>query len=172
MRTRARCAAKMIILTLLLFASTLAQDNPKVQVTAVSLPGKLSEEQSVVISALTSAFEAKHAVISYTIPEWTLVIDVLTLDSARYVVAWVLLEGLPKATVEFAKKNEVFYLSFSQEQRNKFSTEGKAVREWMSEEFIRQYGLPVDSRVSIFKHEDISTFANEFVKDFYVKFIY
>ena len=155
-----------------LLASAPAQENPKIQVIAISIPGQLSEEQSVIIKAVSTAFEEKHAVISYNLPEWTMVVDVLTLDSARYVVAWVLLEGLPEATVEFAKKGEVFYLSASPEQRSKYPPEGKVVREYMSEEFVRQYGIPVDSQILFLQREDVPTFANKFVQDFYVKFIY
>jgi len=172
MRTPARRVVSAIILISLLFTSALAQENPRIYITAVSIPGQMSEEQSTLTSELTKAFEVKHAVISWNIQEWTLVVDVLTLDSARYVVALVLLEGLPEATVEFAKENEVFYLSRSQEERKKLPPEGKVVREYMSEEFIRQYGLPVDSQISILKREDLSTFASRIAQDFYVKFIY
>ena len=125
-------AGSILMLILTLTFSTHAQESPKIHLTAVSPMGRWTDEQSTVVEALKNAFEAKKAVLTTSVPQWTVVVDAITLESDKYVVSYVLLRGLPESFVDLAKKNEAFYSNVSEEKRATFSKEGKFVREMMS----------------------------------------
>ena len=164
-------AGSILMLILTLTFSTHAQESPKIHLTAVSPMGRWTDEQSTVVEALKNAFEAKKAVLTTSVPQWTVVVDAITLESDKYVVSYVLLRGLPESFVDLAKKNEAFYSNVSEEKRATFSKEGKFVREMMSEEFIREFGMPLDSHISIIKRNELKIYAGKFADDFFARYI-
>ena len=164
-------AGSVLMLILTLTFSAFAQEGPKIHLTAVSPIGRWTDEQSAVLEALKNSLEAKKAVLTSNVPQWTVVVDAITLEPDKYVVSYVLLRGLPESFVDLAKKNEVFYSNASEEKRAKYSKEGKFVREMMSEEFIREFGMPLDSHISIIKRNELMIYAGKFADDFFVRYV-
>ena len=164
-------AGSVLVLILSLTLSAFAQQGPKIHLTAVSPMGRWTEEQSAVLEALKTAFEAKKADVTSNVPLWTVVVDVVSHESDKYIVSYVLLRGLPEPYIELARKNEMFYSNVSEEKRATYPKEGKFVREIMSEEFVRQFGLPLDSHISIIKRNELNAYATKFVDDFYGRYL-
>lgn len=160
-----------IALILVLALPSAAQEGPRIHLTAVSPPDRWTDEQTMVLTALGSAFEAKQADITSSVPEWTVVIDAITLDADRYIVSFVLLQGLPEPIVDLARKNEVFYLNATKEQKAAFTSQGKGIREMLSEELVRQFGSPVDSHISIVRMNELAIYAGKFADDFFERYV-
>jgi len=171
MRINAGSALRSIVMTSCLALSAFAQESPRIHLTAVSPPGRWTDEQTNIVKALSAAFESKQADISSKVPEWTVVIDAMALESDKYIVSFVLLRGLPEPVVDLARKNEVFYSNVSEEQKAGFSPEGKFIREMMSEEFVRKFGMPMDSHISIIKMNELAIYAGKFADDFFARYV-
>jgi len=156
---------RILALTVILTLSAFARQGPKIHLTAVSPLGRWTDEQSAVLLALKNALEGKEAVLSDTVPEWTVVVDVLSLEPDKYIISYVLLRGLPEHVVDLARKNEVMY-----SQKKQHPREGKTIREMMSEEFIRQFGMPLDSHISVIKRDELAIYAGRFADDFLTRY--
>ena len=147
---------RALLLAFLLFPSLLeAQGNKKDSFRfALDNPDQSRPLDSLADEAmrgLLASLEKQGGSHSRT-PDWIFSVGTRALQEdgkSRILLAVTLLRVLPEEVIALGKEKEAFYLNLSPERRATLPTEGKWVREMVSEEAMRQFGKPVNSRISL-----------------------
>ena len=92
-------------------------------------------------------------------------------DTARDLVAVSIstLIVLPEEAIAAGKKEEVFYSHLPDDKKAALPKEGKWIREMVSEEMLRQYGMPEDQDILIFKRSEMKAELSKFVDDYFLR---
>ena len=79
------------------------------------------------------------------------------------------LHMLPNEAIEVGRREEVFYSVLSKEKRAALPSEGKWVRQLVSEEMLRQFGIPMDQELIVTERGMVKAEVSKFVDRFYSK---
>ena len=92
-------------------------------------------------------------------------------DTSRDLVAVSIstLVVLPEEAIEAGKREEVFYAHLPDEKKAALPKEGKWIREMVSEEMLRQYGMPEDQDILIFKRSEMTVELSKFVDNYFLR---
>jgi len=126
---------------------------------------------SEVLRALHDILKTRAAVDTHT-PDWLFFFGTkeFSQDTRNlFVLSITTLRVLPKEAVEVGKREEVFYSTLPAEKRAAMPKEGKWVREMVSEEMLRQYGMPVDQDILIVERSLLKKELSQFVDNFYLR---
>ena len=89
-------------------------------------------------------------------PQWTFFVGAdESADSDLVAVSVVVSSNMPEPIVELGKVNEAFYLQFAKEAER--PAEGTQVRQFMSENYMRQFSSPVDHFVRIVEPDGLES---------------
>jgi hypothetical protein len=75
-------------------------------------------------------------------------------------------EVIPDSIVQLCRNAEVFYANLSAEKREALPAEGKWVREMVTEDYVRQFIYPRDSRVLLVEKEGLQKGIEDVVGEF------
>jgi len=77
---------------------------------------------------------------------------------------------LPKEIIDFCAKNEAFYLLGEKRRKDQLPKEGKFVREYVTSEFLWQFGQVSENELVITNQADIKNSCSKVIKEFLKKF--
>jgi hypothetical protein len=155
--------------SLLFGQASSVKDSVKFSVLIAPPPLKLDTLKSNAMRSLYNIFKGRGAVESRA-PDWLFCLETREMTAYKgdlVVVSITTLRVLPKEAIEAGKREELFYSSLSAEKRAAMPKEGKWVREMVSEEMLRQYGMPVDQDILIVKRDLIDAELSKFADKFY-----
>jgi hypothetical protein len=78
---------------------------------------------------------------------------------------------LPDEVVDLTKKAEVFYTGIRREKRATLPEDGKWVRELVTEDFMRQFVMPMESRLLLAQTKDLQATLQHGVDALYEKYL-
>ena len=144
---------------------------PFFHVTAVTLDEALVTEYRAAINLLTDALEARGGQRN-ELEGWLFLIGLSKEDASNNVaLSIVTMQRLPEQIVQIGKENEAFFLRVSAEERETFEPEGKHIREFVSEEYMRQFADIQGHYVEIVKKselkEGIEAIVDRFIERHY-----
>lgn len=123
-----------------------------------------SEAQKAMHAALLArgAKRAEH-------PNWTFVVAAQEVEQHDdlVVLSVAILAALPEPVVQWATESQIFYASMSNERREELPSEGKHIREYVSEEYIRGYGMLQEHEVLVVDRAGIGEGVAQIVEAFY-----
>jgi hypothetical protein len=121
------------------------------------------------VHTLYEVFKARGAVDTRT-PDWLVFVGTKEMpecDRNLIIVSIGTLRVLPREAIEAGKREEVFYSNLSAQKRAAMPKEGKWVREMVSEEMLRQYGMPIDQEILIVNRSLLKRELTRFVESLY-----
>ena len=78
---------------------------------------------------------------------------------------------IEKEIVELGKKEQIFYSILGSDQLNELPVQSKEIREYVSEEYMRQFSIILDHSVRIIAVSELESTLNELIDSFYLRFI-
>lgn len=79
--------------------------------------------------------------------------------------------ALPPEAIEAGSRAEVMYTGMSPEKRRSLPAEGKWLREEVSADFLRQFWMPLESRIMVVSQGDLAAEVNAQVRSWYNTFL-
>jgi hypothetical protein len=140
-------------------------------VQSASMRGDREPLTGEAMLTLTDILTSRGAELTHT-PDWLLVIGTKELPNDaehRIVLAISTMRTMPNEAIDFGKRAEMFYLGMSSEKRAVLPADGKWVREMVSEEMLRQYGVPVNQEIMIVERSRTKGALLKFAEEFLAK---
>jgi hypothetical protein len=104
--------------------------------------------------------------------EWTILLKVNQVAGGdQLIVTAVLCHSLPNEVIDLGKKAEVMYTDLSPEKKKQLPAEGKWVREMVSEEYVRQFVMPMDAASLVVAGEALERSLQTIAERFCEKYI-
>ena len=102
-------------------------------------------------------------------PFWTFAVAVRQLehDAGRVALSVVATASFPESVVNWARESQVFYVGMAEDGVDALPAEGRAVREYLSEDYIRQYGMLQEHDIVVVDRDDLAGGASTLVDRFY-----
>ena len=123
-----------------------------------------------VMEMLRTELQAKGAVEAEE-PDMVFLTRAVPLEeSGQIALSVVTLYSLPEAVVQMGKQDQVAYRNVSDEERAAFSEEGKHVREYMSEEFTRQFAMVQGQDLMVVEEDALEEAVAEIVERFFARY--
>ena len=157
------------ILPMVSFAATGTDSVRQVQITSFAAgrpPTALREEAG---RRLYRWFTSRGIVVTEK-AEWAIWCDVTTadgIDAEHVLLAVGYGRVLPGDVMELGKKAEAFTSYLPAEKKSKLPAEGKGVREYMSEGYLRQFLFPIDQEIVVVPKRDLGRYVDSMVQRIY-----
>ena len=94
-----------------------------------------------------------------------------TVSGERVALTLIMGHALPPEAIEAASRAEVMYAGMSQEKRRTLPAEGKWLREEVSADFLRQFWMPLESRLVIVSRSELGAAVNTQMRTWYGTFL-
>lgn len=78
---------------------------------------------------------------------------------------------IEKEIVELGKKEQIFYSLLGNEKRTNIPTESIAIREYVSEEYMRQFSMILDNYLVVTSIDNLDSSVHRFIKTFFEEYI-
>ncbi|MFN3694830.1 MAG: hypothetical protein ACK4UV_07460, partial [Ignavibacterium sp.] len=86
-------------------------------------------------------------------------------ESDKLAISITLIQLLPDNIIDEMAKQEVFYSQLNANQKSKLTSEGKMIREFVSAEYLKQFGMVIDNHLAIVDKSGLNEFVKAFVND-------
>jgi hypothetical protein len=169
--SRIRFASLLLALPLLI-TITRGQSSPPSGLYLSTLPtgSGWTEMQKEVYDLSRQQLESLGATLTENEEAYVLYLDA-TENDGIVSVSFLMGHALPKEVLELSKNAEVMYTGVSAEKKATFPAEGKWVREKMSEEFVRQFVMPLESRLKQVKEGELNATLRQEVEELFAKYL-
>lgn len=95
-----------------------------------------------------------------------LVIKVKEINDEQVAISIVILDPMPKEAIQLAAKAELLYAHLSEKQKAELPLEGKAIREYASAEYMKQFRMLWNDYIDVISKSQIDQFSHKIVKDY------
>ena len=125
-----------------------------------------SDLEKTLINSFQESLEAK-GLFSETDFDMELLIAIKEIDGTNKVAIQVSeMQVLPKEAVEVGKKAEIFYSWLDEKKKAELPEQGKFVREYASEEYLKQFRLIWSNGLDIVEKAEIDNYVQKIVSKF------
>lgn len=138
----------------------------KIGFTIFASGDNYSDLEKSLINSFKESLEAK-GLFSETDFDIELLIAIKEINGTNKVAIQVSeTEVLPKEAIEIGKKAEIFYSSLDEKKKAKLPEEGKIVREYVSEEYLKQFRSIWSNDLEIIEKSEIDNFIQKIISKF------
>jgi hypothetical protein len=138
---------------------------PKVYLSFTSNAAQTSALQESTYCWVARNLLSKGFVLSREPQEHVVYLDA-TEKRGLVAISFLFGEVMPDSIVQLCRKAEVFYASVPAERRAALSDEGKWVREMVTEEYMRQFIFPRDSKVLLVEKDGLQSGIESIVGEY------
>jgi hypothetical protein len=166
-----RILAVLLVLSVAVFSASGQTAKPtRVYVSSMPTGTQWTELQQHAYTAVKTHLDSLGVVTTSKQEEYVLFVDA---SEERDQVAVSLLFGhaLPDEVVELSKKAEVMYSGLPADKQATLSKDGKWVREQVTEDFVRQFMMPMESRIFLAHKKDLQARLLQGVDVLYEKYL-
>lgn len=169
--SRIRFASLLLALTLFI-TNTRGQSSAHSSVYVSTLPtgSGWTETQKEVYDLARQQLESLGVTLTEKEEAYVLYLDATESDGILS-VSFLMGHALPKEVLELSKNAEVMYTGLSAEKKAAFPADGKWVREKLSEEFVRQFVMPLESRLRQVKKGELNATVRQEVGELFAKYL-
>jgi hypothetical protein len=160
-----------LVLVLLSGGLSAQQHTPaKVCVVSAQTGAPLTPVQEQAYTEVTKCLAALAVPASAKEEEYVLFVDAASQGDA---IALTLIMGhaLPPEAIEAGSKAEVMYAGMLPEKRGALPAEGKWVREMVSADFMRQFWMPLETKLMIVKNGELAAAVKQETTAWYQKYL-
>jgi hypothetical protein len=99
--------------------------------------------------------------------EIELLLDVKEIkETNKIAISVVEMNVLPKEAVEIGRKSEIFYSSLDEKKKAELTEEGRFIREYVSEEYLKQFRQIWNQYLEVIEINDLDNFTQKIISKF------
>jgi hypothetical protein len=110
------------------------------------------------------------APVAATADEYVLIVDAVA-QGNEVALNFIMCHALPSEAIDAGSKAEVFYAGVSPAKRAGFPAEGKWIREMVTADFMRQFWMPLESKLLIVKKAALTAEVKKETMVWYQKYL-
>lgn len=95
-----------------------------------------------------------------------LVLDIKEINDQQAAVSVIILDPVPKEAVDLAANAELLYSRLSEEKKANLPFEGKAIRQYASAEYMKQFKMLFNSYLEVIDKDEIGEFFRKILREY------
>ena len=166
-----RILAVLLVFSVAVFSASGQTAKPtRVYVSSMPTGTQWTELQQHAYTAVKTHLDSLGVVTTSKQEEYVLFVDA-TEDRDQVAVSLLFGHVLPDEVVELSRKAEVMYSGLPADKQVTLPKDGKWVREMVTEDFMRQFVMPMDSRIFLTQKKDLQATLRKGVDMLYGRFL-
>ena len=158
----------LLTLSLACFLASAQEKTLKVNFASTPLNPAVTDLQQKAVTSLRQSLQELGAVFSDQ-ADFLIGVNVVPIDTAKprkVALSLIALRVIPNEVITFGRNSEIMYSNLTPEQRKQLPSEGKQIRQQLSEEFIRHFGSLGHNDIIITDEAELAMSIDQWVQLF------